>query len=38
MNGSHIFLEEVQDPEAEVRGTRKLGDIKRAKDTVHGEE
>ena len=32
MNGSHLFPEEVQEPEAEVRGTRKLGDIERAKE------
>ena len=36
VNGSHLFLEEVQEPEAEVRGTRKLGDIERAKEPVNG--
>ena len=38
MNGSHLFLEEVQESEAEVRGTRKLGDMERAKEPVNGGE
>ena len=38
MNGSHFFLEEVQELEAEVRGTRKLGDIERAKEPANGGE
>ena len=38
MNGSHLFLEEVQEFESEVRVTRKLGDIERAKEQVNGEE
>ena len=38
LNSSHLFLEEVQEPEAEVRCTRKLGYIKRAKEPVNGGE
>ena len=39
MNGSHLFLEEVQELEAEVRGTRKLGDIEGTKESVNcGEQ
>ena len=38
VNGSHLFLEEVQEPESEVRGTRTLGDIERAKELVNGGE
>ena len=35
MNGSHLFLEEVQEPEAEVKGTRKLGDIERVEEPIN---
>ena len=38
MNDSHVFLEEVQELETEIRGTRKLGDIERAKEPVNGGE
>ena len=37
MNCSHPVLEEVQELQAEVRGTRKLEDIERAKELVNGE-
>ena len=38
MNGSHLFPEEVQELEAEGRGTRGLGGIERAKEPVNGGE